>query len=95
MENALINLSICLSDIPKDRIKKASNGKLYVGLTIRKRKEKDQYEQDIYSFISQTKEEREAKADKVYTGNGRYIEFYESIDEMKDPSVSDTDDLPF
>ena len=95
MQNSLINLSICLSDIDKKKIKKAKNGKLYMGLTIKQRKEPDQYGQDVYSYIAQTKEEREAKAEKIYVGNGKLVNFNENVGEMSEAPVEDTDDLPF
>ena len=60
MENAVINLSICLSDLPKEKIQKAKNGKLYININIRKRKEPDQFGQDVYATVQQTKEEKEA-----------------------------------
>lgn len=95
MQNSLINMSICLSDIDKTKIKKAKNGKLYIGLTIRQRKEPDQYGQDVYAHIAQTKEEREAKVDKVYVGNGKLVNFNESVGEMIEATAKDVDDLPF
>ncbi len=95
MDNSMINLSICLSDIPKNRIKKASNGKLYIGVSIRKRKEPDQFDQDIYAYVQQSKEEREAKEEKQFVGNGKLINFTQNVSEMAPASADDTDDLPF
>lgn len=95
MENSLINLSVCLSDIDKTKIKKASNGKLYAGITVRMRKEPDQYGQDVYAYMQQSKEEREAKAEKVYVGNGKRVVFTQSPDEMQEASAEEKDDLLF
>jgi len=41
---ALINISICLSDIPEWARKKSENGKWYCSLTVADRKEKDKYD---------------------------------------------------
>lgn len=95
MKNQSINLSICLTDIPKTAIKKSKNGKLYVGINIRQRNEPDQFGQDIYAIIAQSKEERELKKDKVYVGNGKIFSFNEKIEEMKPVKAEDLDDLPF
>ena len=96
MENAVINLSICLSDLPKEKIQKAKNGKLYININIRKRKEPDQFGQDVYATVQQTKEEKEAKTDKLYVGNGKYVKFdAPGTGEMVKPKEEDIDGLPF
>jgi|TARA_E500000178_G_C16943405_1_gene717579 hypothetical protein len=63
--------SICLSDIPKDKIRKADNGKMYVNLTMFDNDEVDRFGNHFSVQISKTKEEREAKAKAVYVGNGK------------------------
>ena len=94
----LINVSICVSDIPKDRIKQAENGKKYMNITVAKRREPDQYGNTHTVFMSQTKEERENKDNRIYIGQGKGIDFHsapvtvESVEAM--PPVQD-DDLPF
>ena len=40
----LINASICVTDIPKSKIKLAENGKKYMNITIATRREPDNYE---------------------------------------------------
>ncbi|GHV60905.1 hypothetical protein FACS1894195_0530 [Bacteroidia bacterium] len=101
---SLINISICLSDLPKDKIKEAANGKLYMDIVCTSRKEVDKYGHTHTVYVSQTKEEREAKSAIVYVGNGREYEpkqastpksvlSFESVDAL--PSVQDRDDLPF
>lgn len=102
MKNAVINISICLSDIPTDKIKVGKNGKKYLNVTIAGRKEPDQYENNVTVYTSQSKEEREAKAEKSYIGAGRHIEFTGgenstgAVDNMPayDPN-NDEDGLPF
>lgn len=68
---SLISISICLSDIPKDKIKLAANGKKYINLAVAQRKEVSQYGETHTVFVSQDKEEREAKAEVVYVGGGK------------------------
>lgn len=93
-------ISLCVSDIPKEKIKKHKNGKKYLSIVVAERKEKDQFDNDLYVFISQTKEEREAKADKIYVGSGQTKSFKNegvSVQDVEDmPSIGDDDsDLPF
>ena len=95
----LINVSICLSDIPKDKIKSADNGKKYLNICVAERREPDQYEQTHTVFVSQSKEEREAKANKVYIGSGKAVVFApvntapEAVADM--PPAEDVSELPF
>lgn len=70
-----IAISICLSDIPKSAIVEAQNGKKYLSLDIIAKKETDQYGKNITVALSQTKEQREAKAETVWLGNGKTFVF--------------------
>lgn len=67
---SIINISICLTDIPKEKIQTAKNGKKYLNLVVSEKKEIDQYGKTHTVYLQQSKEEREAKADKQYLGNG-------------------------
>lgn len=40
-------ISICLSDLPKEYMTTAKNGKVYISLNINKKKEADQYGKDL------------------------------------------------
>ena len=71
----LINVSICVTDIPKTNIKLAKNGKKYVNITIAKRREPDQFENTHTVFMSQSKEEREAKTERIYICSGKGFDF--------------------
>lgn len=98
---ALINISVCLSDIPKDKIKLANNGKKYISLVVASRKEVSQYGETHTVFVSQDKEEREAKQEVCYVGGGK--EFtqkatpvtVEDIEKMPAAENDDLSDLPF
>ena len=68
---AMINISLCLSDLPKEKIKKAQNGKKYINLCIAERKSADKYGNTHTLWVSQTKEEREQNISKTYVGNGK------------------------
>ncbi len=96
----MIRVSICLSDLPKDKITTASNNKKYLELIVDERREPDQYGNTHYVYVSQSKEEREAKTGKLYVGNGKEHKFTNS---PKPPAEEpqhikgkdEPDDLPF
>jgi hypothetical protein len=96
---SLISISICLSDIPKDKIKQADNGKKYTNIIVANRKEVSQYGETHTVFMSQDKEERAANLDKVYIGGGK--EFTQAVTPVTVetvetlPSAENLDDLPF
>jgi hypothetical protein len=94
---SLINISICLTDIPKDKIKQADNGKKYINLCLSSRKETGKYGETHTLFVSQSKDERGANTTPVYVGHGKeYVQqavTAESIESMQ--PAQDTDDLPF
>jgi hypothetical protein len=94
---SIINISICLSDLPKDKIKQAANGKKYINLVCASRKEVGNYGESHTVYVSQSKEEREAGAQTVYVGAGKEYApkpvTAESIENM--PPAQETDDLPF
>lgn len=72
----LISISVCLSDLPKDKITTSEkNGKKYISLIVDERKEADNYGNTHSVAVSQTKEEREAKEKKVYCGQGKAFNF--------------------
>jgi len=72
----LVNASICLSDIDCSKIKKASNGKIYLNFVINTRKETDQFGNDLNLSYTKTKEEKEAKIETVYVpGNAKSVTF--------------------
>ena len=61
--------SICLSDIPKDKITTAKNGKKYLAVTVWENDEADKYGNHESIQVSRTKEQREAGEKAVYIGN--------------------------
>ena len=69
----IMSLSLCVSDIDKDKITEGKNGKLYYQISIGTSDEKDKYGKDVSAWESQTKEEREGKADRKWLGNGEIL----------------------
>ena len=68
--------SIDLNKIDKSRIVAGKNGAKYYNVSILINDTKDQYGNDVSIIESQTKEERAAKAQRKFLGNGKTV--YES-----------------
>lgn len=100
----MITLSICLTDLPKEAIQTGKNGKKYINLVVDKRKAESQFGETHTVYLSQSKEQRDAKADKVYVGGGKEYVFGSNNEQPKqqstqskpkaEPQVED-DGLPF
>jgi hypothetical protein len=69
---SIIKTSIDLTKIPKDKIIDGKKGK-YLPVTITLNDEVDQFGNQGPVIVSQSKEEREAKTDKVYLGNVQVV----------------------
>jgi hypothetical protein len=69
----LMSLSIDLSKLDKSKIVEGKNGAKYYNLTIELKDEKDQYGNDLSSWTTLSKEEREAKTNRTYLGNGKVV----------------------
>lgn len=69
----IISASIDLNKIDISKVTTGKNGGKYVNISIIINDSVDQYGNDTSITIGQTKEEREAKASKVYIGNGKTI----------------------
>ena len=69
---SIIKASINLNDIPKDKIIIGKKGK-YLPITITLNDELDQFGNNGPVCVQQTKEERDAKTDKVYLGNVKVV----------------------
>jgi len=77
--SALLNLSIDVAGLPKEKFVKAKNGKVYYNFTVSINDETNQFGQNVSAFDSMTKEEREAKKQKTYIGNGKVVWTDDSI----------------
>lgn len=93
----MISISVCLSDIPKDRMFVSDkSGKAYIELIVSEKKEPDQYGKTHSVYISQQREERLAKADKMYVGSGKALGNQETAKKPETVAPTDAlDDLPF
>jgi len=65
---SIVNFSIDLTKIPKDKIIDGKKGK-YLPITLTLNDEVDQFGNNGPVIVAQSKEEREAKVGKVYLGN--------------------------
>lgn len=74
-------VSICLSDLPKEHITEAKNGKKYINLTVNKKREVDQYGNDLSVQVDTWKPDP-TKKEQAHTSKKEYAEPVE-------------DDLPF
>ena len=95
----LINVSLCVSDIPRDKIFVAENGKKYISICVSELRQPDQYENTHCVFIRQSKEERERKDARTYVGHGKSVIFRpvepSRIKSPICPVADNTKDLPF
>jgi hypothetical protein len=74
----MIVISLCAEDLKPHLKKNEKNGKHYVSVVIDSRKETDKFGNTHTAYISQSKEQREAKQPKSYVGNGKEFKFNSS-----------------
>ena len=89
----IISASIDLGKIDKARIVTGKNGGKYYPLSIIVNDEVDKYGNDTSITAGQSKEERDAKAPKVYLGNGKTVWRGDAVQTAT--VVQPADDLPF
>lgn len=98
--SALINVSLRVDKLPKEKFVQGKDGAVYYNFTISVNDESNQWGQNVSLTDSQTKEEREAKKPKSYLGNGNVvwtngtIQLAEKKEEVATKEVVG-DDLPF
>lgn len=98
--SALINVSLRVDKLPKEKFVQGKDGAVYYNFTVAVNDESNQWGQNVSLTDSQTKEEREAKKPKSYLGNGTVIWTDGNIklaDKKTEVSSKElvTDDLPF
>lgn len=94
----LINIGICVSDIPKERVRRAENGKCHINIVVAERREVDKYGNTHTVYLSQSKEERAERKDRIYVGQGKAVVFQpvsrpEDIDNL--PPTQQDEDIPW
>ena len=94
--SAIINASIRVDKLPKEKFVKGKDGAVYYNLTISINDE-TRFGNNVAIMDSQTKEEREAKAQKNYLGNGKVVWTNDLIKlaEREEVTSDETNDLPF
>jgi len=97
--SAIINYSIRVDKLPKEKFVAGKDGAVYLNLTMSVNDE-TRFGNNASIYISQTKEENEAKKQRSYVGNGKVVWNNGSIvnaekevkQELQEEVVSD---LPF
>lgn len=97
--SAIINYSLRVDKLPKEKFIAGKDGAVYVNLTMSVNDE-TRYGNNASIYISQTKEENEAKKQRTYLGNGKVVWNNGSIvnaeKEVKEAVQEDVgSDLPF
>jgi hypothetical protein len=96
---ALINLSLRVDQLPKEKFVAGKDGKVYYNFTINVNDDANQFGQNVSAFDSQTKEERDVKKPKNYIGNGNVVWTDGNIVAVKKEQVANAkevaSDLPF
>ena len=89
MASARYNGSICLSDIPSEKITTSEkNGKKYLNVTIWVNETNDQYGNIGSISVNKTKDEIDAKTKTLYIGNFK-------LPEMKEQPSAPEEKLPW
>lgn len=91
-------LSICITDVPKDRYTKHKNGKLYLNLKTYDYQEKDRFGYDFsvslpYTDDEQKRKEKGGKVDILFVGSGKIWEDKSNFVPATTKEVED--DLPY
>ena len=100
--STLINASIRVDKLPKEKFVKGKDGAVYYNLTI-SISDETRFGNNVALMDSQTKDERDAKKPKNYLGNGKVIwtEGTVTLAEKEEEKISGfrpeaaTEDLPF
>jgi len=97
--SALINVSLRVDKLPKEKFVQGKDGAVYYNFTVGVNDESNQWGQNVSLTDSQTKEEREAKKPKNYLGNGNVVWTDGNIktaDKKAEASAKEIEsDLPF
>ena len=99
--SAIINLSIRVDKLPKEKFVMGKDGAVFYNCTLSINDDANQWGQNVSLTDSQTKEERDAKKQKSYLGNGSVVWTDGNIIAIKkegqpqQTASVDTSDLPF
>jgi len=70
--SAIINYSLRVDKLPKEKFIAGKDGAVYVNLTMSLNDE-TRYGNNASTYVSQTKEENDSKKPRTYLGNGRIV----------------------
>ena len=100
--STLINASLRVDKLPKEKFVAGKDGAFYYNFTIAVNDKSDNYGNNVSITDSQTQEEREAKKPKTYLGNGKVVwtdgnitKAEKSVNEIPVKSEVLESDLPF
>jgi hypothetical protein len=97
--SAIINVSLRVDKLPKEKFVSGKDGAVYYNFTVGVNDDANQYGQNVSLTDSQTQEEREAKKPKVYLGNGNVVwtngEIKTAPKKDKATASVEDDSLPF
>jgi len=97
--SALINFNLRVDKLPKEKFIAGKEGAVYVNLTMAVNDE-TRYGNNTSVYVAQTKEEREAKKQRQYLGNGKVLWTDNNIvladrEPQPEPVTNEKADLPF
>ena len=70
--SALINFNLNIAKLPKEKFVAGKEGNVYINLTMAVNDE-TRYGNNTSVYVAQSKEEREAKKQRQYLGNGKVL----------------------
>ena len=71
--STLVNLNIRVDKLPREKFVMGKDNAVYYNFTVAINDEPNQWGQNVSAYDSQTKEERDAKKQKNYLGNGNVV----------------------
>jgi len=97
--SSLINFNLNVAKLPKEKFVAGKDGAVYVNLTMAVNDE-TRYGNNTSVYVAQSKEEREAKKQRQYLGNGKVLWTDNVItlaerEPQDDPVTTEKVDLPF
>ena len=95
--SAIINYSLRVDKMPKEKFVAGKDGAVFINLTMSVDDE-TRFGNNTSIYVSQTKEERDAKKNRTYLGNGRVVfnngTIVNAEKEVKE-EVAEAADFPF
>lgn len=86
------NGSICVSDIPKQYLRRGKNGKFYLSITINERRTPSQYGDTHYIKVRVPREEASAERKPIYIGDLKPFNYEPKPDDNEPkPDISQPD----